>query len=150
MTSQTNGWQDADVDRLRVLAAAVMPASMKFDVPGADDAKIFDQVLLEAGHDRESIGEALNLLDSVAGGSFVAVSARERAVIIEAFRRTYPDHALRLAGAVFRAYYRDDRVMTALGMEPRPPFPKGFEVEQGDWSLLEPVRKGPLKYRQAP
>jgi hypothetical protein len=25
-------------------------------------------------------------------------------------------------------------------MEARPPFPQGFSVEQGDWSLLDPVR----------
>ena len=40
----------------------------------------------------------------------------------------------------FQCYYRDDRVMRSLGMEPRPPFPKGYEVAQGDWSLLEPVK----------
>ena len=37
-------------------------------------------------------------------------------------------------------YYRDDRVMVSLGLEARPPFPKGHVLEQGDWSLLDPVR----------
>jgi hypothetical protein len=36
----------------------------------------------------------------------------------------------------------------SLGMEPRAPFPKGFEVEQGDWSLLDPVRARPKLYRR--
>ena len=40
-------------------------------------------------------------------------------------------------------------VMRSLGMEPRPLFPKGFEVEQGDWSLLDPVRARPKLYRDA-
>jgi hypothetical protein len=31
-------------------------------------------------------------------------------------------------------------VLRSLGMEPRPPFPKGHVVEQGDWSLLDAVR----------
>ena len=48
-----------------------------------------------------------------------------------------------------QCYHRDDRVMRAFGMEPRPPFPKGFEVEQGDWSLLDPVRARPKLYRPA-
>ena len=30
-----------------------------------------------------------------------------------------------------------------------PPFSKGFEVEQGDWSLLDPVRARPKLYRDA-
>src|SRR6516162_1999713 len=42
-----------------------------------------------------------------------------------------------------------DRVMRSLGLEPRPPYPKGFEVEQGDWSLLDPVRARPKLYRDA-
>jgi hypothetical protein len=41
---------------------------------------------------------------------------------------------------VLQCYYRDDRVMRALGQEPRSPFPKGHVVEQGDWSLLDPVK----------
>ena len=39
------------------------------------------------------------------------------------------------------AYYRDDRVLLALGLEARAPFPKGHALEQGDWSLLDAVRK---------
>ena len=48
-----------------------------------------------------------------------------------------------------QCYYRDDRVMKAIGMERRPPFPLGFQVETGDLSLLEPVRARGKKYRDA-
>jgi hypothetical protein len=48
-----------------------------------------------------------------------------------------------------RCYYRDDRVMRAIGMEVRAPYPLGFKVEQGDLSLLEPVRLRGKKYRDA-
>jgi hypothetical protein len=48
---------------------------------------------------------------------------------------------------VLLCYYRDDRVMRSLGQEPRAPFPKGHVVEQGDWSLLDPVRARPRMYR---
>ena len=40
--------------------------------------------------------------------------------------------------------------MRSLGMEVRPPFPKGFQVEPGDWSLLDAVRSRPKIYRDAP
>jgi hypothetical protein len=39
--------------------------------------------------------------------------------------------------------------MRSLDMEVRPPFPQGFAVEQGNWSLLDPVRKRPKLYRDA-
>jgi hypothetical protein len=38
--------------------------------------------------------------------------------------------------------------MRSLGLEARPPYPKGFELEQGDWSLLDPVRAGPPLFRE--
>ncbi len=42
---------------------------------------------------------------------------------------------------ILGGYYRDDRVLLAIGHEARAPFPKGYEVEQGDWSLLDPVKR---------
>ena len=40
---------------------------------------------------------------------------------------------------VDRAYYQHDDVLKAIGLEARPPFPKGYEVEEGDILLLESV-----------
>ena len=40
--------------------------------------------------------------------------------------------------------------MRSLDMEPRPPFPLGYTLEEGDWSLLDPVRARPKFYRQVP
>ena len=50
---------------------------------------------------------------------------------------------------VMQCYYRDDRVMRAIGMEPRAPFPLGFELEQGDWEMLEPVQRRGKIWRDA-
>jgi len=38
----------------------------------------------------------------------------------------------------------------ALGLEARPPFPKGYVLEQGDWSLLDAVRKRAPFWRKVP
>ncbi|MFM7420573.1 MAG: hypothetical protein ACKO54_12905, partial [Alphaproteobacteria bacterium] len=48
---------------------------------------------------------------------------------------------LALSRVVAAAYYRDDRVMLAHGREPRPPFPKGHAIVQGDWTLLDVVEQ---------
>ena len=53
-----------------------------------------------------------------------------------------------LVRVVLLCYYRDDRVMRSLGQEARPPFPKGHVAEQGDWSLLDPVRARKPRYRR--
>jgi hypothetical protein len=52
-----------------------------------------------------------------------------------------------LGRAVLQCYYRDDRVLRALGVEPRPPYPRGRVLEQGDWSLLDAVRSRPRMWR---
>jgi hypothetical protein len=66
-----------------------------------------------------------------------------------AFRERGGAAAATLSRVVLQCYYRDDRVVRSLGLEPRPPFPKGHTLEQGDWSLLDPVRKRPKMWRDA-
>jgi hypothetical protein len=58
--------------------------------------------------------------------------------------------AATLVRVVLQCYYRDDRVLRSLGLELRAPFPKGYTLEQGDWSLLDPVRARPAKLKRAP
>lgn len=62
-------------------------------------------------------------------------------------RLPHPVAAGKFGNIVAQCYYRDDRVMTSLGMELRAPHPKGYEVATGDWSLLEPVRRRQSFYR---
>ncbi len=72
---------------------------------------------------------------------------RRRAEVARRFRETGGAPLAALVRVVLLCYYRDDRVMQSLGQEPRSPFPKGHVVEQGDWSLLDPVRARPPMYR---
>jgi hypothetical protein len=48
---------------------------------------------------------------------------------------------------VYGGYYQHDRVVSALGLEPRAPHPKGHEMAGDDWSLLDPVRRRPMTPR---
>jgi choline dehydrogenase-like flavoprotein len=54
-----------------------------------------------------------------------------------------------LTRVVLQCYYRDDRVVRSLRLEPRPPYPKGHVLEDGDWSLLDPVRARSPLWRRA-
>jgi hypothetical protein len=56
--------------------------------------------------------------------------------------------AAALIRVVLQCYYRDDRVLYWLGLELRPPFPEGYVLEQGDWSLLDPVKARPSMWRR--
>ena len=130
---------DAEIADFRCLAAMIIPPSTKYDVPGADDATIFADIVKSIGRDADQVRSALARLRALAGGSFAALEAARRQEVAVRLRAEGGAVAV-LARIVLLCYYRDDRVMRSLGLEPRPPFPKGHEIEQGDWSLLDPVR----------
>jgi hypothetical protein len=135
---------------LRCLAGMIVPPSTKYDVPGADDETIFADILGSLGRDADRVRAALARLHALAGGSFAAQAAARRSELAETLRAEGGADVTALTRTVLLCYYRDDRVMQSLGLEPRPPFPKGHELEQGDWSLLDPVRARKPFWRQVP
>ena len=132
---------------MRTLAGMIIPPSTAYDVPGADDEKIFNDILRSLERDRDDVRRALSHLAAIAGCAFVDLEAERRQRVAAAFREVGGAPLAALVRVVLLCYYRDDRVMRSLGQEPRAPFPKGHVVEQGDWSLLDPVRARPPMYR---
>src|SRR6185437_242358 len=128
-----------EIAELRCLAGMIVPASARHGVPGADDEVIFADILGSLGRDGERVRSAVARLRMLAGGSFVALDETRRATVAGALRAEGGEAVGALTRLVLLCYYRDERVVRSLGMEARPPFPKGYEVEQGDWSLLEKV-----------
>ena len=130
----------AELQDFRRLAGFMVPASGEYGVPGADDAAIFADIVHSLGRDRNAVRQALAMLGEIAGGDFTALDpAKAEAAAMTLLGRHGPVITA-LGRAVLQCYYRDDRVFHALGREPRAPYPKGHEVEQGDWSLLDAVR----------
>ena len=142
-----------DDERLAVtaLAAMVIPASEEYGVPGADDPAIVDNILVDASRYPEQLKDALAALNALAqeeaGLPYASVSDDKRKEITSAFRKSHVGHAKLFANLTVQGYYRDDRVMRSIGLEARPPHPQGYEVEQGDWSLVNPVKKKAPFYR---
>ncbi|HTO34341.1 MAG TPA: hypothetical protein VL202_24695 [Pararhizobium sp.] len=134
-----NEFDDAGGTLLAVVGHMI-PASAEFGLPGADDPAIFREILRSTGRDRAFLEEALGMIDAMAGGSLGSLPRDRQVTLLADFRAAEPERAAILEAVATRCYYRDDRVMTAIGIEVRAPFPIGYEVEEGDWSLLEPVR----------
>jgi hypothetical protein len=132
---------------LQALAGTIIPSSATYGVPGADDEKIFGDIVRSLERDHNDICRALAQLATLAGGAFADLEPARRLEVAATFREAGGAPLAALVRVVLFCYYRDDRVMRSLGQEPRPPFPKGHVVEQGDWSLLDPVRARPPMYR---
>ena len=137
---------------LRTLIGSIIPASEEYDTPGAADPLIFKDVLITSGSYPDMFEAGLEDIDrqamrSHSGIGFAALSDPDRRVMAEQLSRTLNPFLRTLVSITTQCYYRDDRVMQALGMDPRPPFPEGFTIEDGDWTLLEPVRRRGKLYR---
>jgi hypothetical protein len=139
----------AQLDDLRAIAGMIIPASTEFDVPGADDPAIQADILATLGRDAGLVPEALDETARLARAPLAGLDpARREAVVLE-LRTKGGDAVATLTRVVLQCYYRDDRVLCSLGLEPRPPYPKGHVLAEGDWSLLDPVRVRPPLWRRA-
>jgi hypothetical protein len=139
---------DAEIRDLRALAGLMIPASTTYGVPGADDELIFADIVKSLERDTADAQTALRQLAALSGGAFADLSPERRAEVAARFKQEGGAPLFALNRVVLLCYYRDDRVMRSLGQEPRSPFPKGHVVDQGDWSLLDPVRRRPPMWRR--
>jgi hypothetical protein len=138
----------AQRDDLRAVAAMIVPESAEYRVPGADDTRIQADILATLGRDTKYVAAALDHLARLAGAPLAKLDPERREAVAKEFRANGGTPAATLVRVVLQCYYRDDRVLRSLGIELRPPFPRGHVLEQGDWSLLEPVKARPPMLRR--
>ena len=140
-------------DEKRTLASVLdelIPPSDDGRFPGAGQlglASYVDQVLRTTPDLRSMITQGLSDLDNLArnrnASDFTALAREDKVRLLneQAFVLPLTFHA-------YAGYYQNARVLEALGLEARPPHPKGYEMEPNDLTLLDPVRRRPKQYRQ--
>jgi len=124
--NQSSSLSAAERAILATAAGLMIPADPTLGMPAASDPVILADIERSIGRDLPLVREALAGFDA--------------ALEIDAWMAAGGLPTRALGRVVLAAYYRDDRVLRALGHEARPPFPKGYVVEQGDWSLVDAVR----------
>jgi hypothetical protein len=132
---------------LRRLVGLMVPADATYGVPGADDETIFADIILSLGRDAAAVRAAIAMLQEIAGADFCSLDAETAEAAATVLLSRKDPVVTALGRAVLQCYYRDDRVLRSLGVEPVAPFPKGRLLEQGDWSLLDAVRGRPQMWR---
>jgi hypothetical protein len=138
----------AQRDDLRIISGMMIPESDEYKVPGADDAAIQGDILATLGRDTKMVATALDEIAKLAGRPLAALDEAKREAVVTEFRASGGLPAATLARVILQCYYRDERVLRSLGLEARAPFPKGHALEQGDWSLLDPVKARPPMWRR--
>ena len=142
-------------DQRRVLAIVldlIIPASADGQRPSAADVDVLGYIRETESHTLGGLRAELDQLVAYAlesqGETFASLDPATRKAVVDAIREREPHFLRTLAVQTVTCYYRDDRVLEAIGVGARPPFPQGYEVPSGDLSLLEPVRRRGQVYRE--
>lgn len=127
---------------LQRLMGIMIPADPDMALPSGADPLIIEDAMGSLGRDA---GAIRTILAELRRNGFLDLPiAQAEYMAMDLLRETRAE-VLALSRLVAAAYYRDDRVMLAHGREPRPPFPKGHTIVQGDWALLDVVKqKNPI------
>jgi len=143
ITAAEPGPAPAQLETLRVLLDMIVPPSGDGRMPGAAEVAVLVSRIADAGSVLAGLRELIDTLDRAAldqyGVTFAAADQAKRVSLLEEMRTREPVLLDLLALETVTCYYQQDRVMEGLGLEARPPYPKGYQIEQGDLSLLSPV-----------
>ncbi len=144
---------DRELSEDRTLVAVldeIIPPSDDGQFPGAGQIGLaghVEEALQDAPELRVMIMQGLSDLDTQARSrkatDFAALPRADKIQLLNEWGFVLP-----LTLHTFTAYYQHPRVLAALGLEPRPPHPKGYEMQPNDLSLLDAVRRRPKLYRE--
>lgn len=137
---------------LEAVLDEIIPPSPDKKFPGAGSLGLTEEIETKVGTRWTGIARGLAKLDELSrshgGESFAELADEERQPILRELAMTQPTLLPSLIAPTYSGYYRAAQVLEALGRDPRPPYPEGYELEEGDFSLLDPVRARPKLYRE--
>jgi hypothetical protein len=133
----------------------IIPPRSDGKLPGAGElglARYIAQAVQTTPDRGRAIAQGLAALDGLAGSrggrGFAALSSQDKLEVLNEIATTEPAFLPGLIFHTYAGYYQNGRVMEALGLDPRPPHPEGYEMEPSDLTLLEAVRRRPRMYRK--
>ena len=128
----------------------IIPPSNDGRLPGAGQlglADYVDEALQKTPELRVMIVQGLSDLDNLARGrnapGFAALSREDKLQLLNEWGFVLP-----LTLHAYTGYYQHPQVVEALGLEARPPHPKGYHMEPNDLTLLDAVRRRRKLYRE--
>jgi hypothetical protein len=136
---------------LTALLDALIPRSRDGRLPGAGELGLA-AVLAEQEPDlRPLVERGLAELDARAADrgaqDFASLPVETRCELLSGLSAGAAALVPALLFHTYTRYYQERRVVLALGLEHRPPYPEGFPMEPTDASLFENVRRRGRLYR---
>jgi hypothetical protein len=127
---------------LDMILDTLIPASPDGAMPAAGSLGLADVVRAETAGARDIVSAGLAEAEE---RGFADRDLDGRIAVLREIESSHPAFVPTLLVPTCIAYYQHPDVLVGLGMEPRPPHPKGYELESGNLDALERVRgRGPL------
>lgn len=149
----SNALSGEHLDLLEGVLDAIIPPGEGGGLPGAGELGLGQTLSREAPELAPLLVEVLDALQQEMADrsieNFAGLAAHEKRSLIDEIGERQPAFLPAMLFQVYTRYYREPRVLSALGLEGRPPYPLGYELEVGDLGLLDPVRERPSLYRRA-
>jgi len=144
-------------EQARALAAVldeIIPPGGRPELPGAGELGVVayvESALRQMPMLEPVIVQGLGALQDASrrlkSVGFAALSKPDRLEVLRELESVDAAFLPTVTFLAFAGYYHDGRVVEALGLEPRPPHPAGYEMPPNDFSLLDPVRRRKKLYR---
>ena len=122
-----------------------IPEDSTREKPSAANVGVYEYISARNPESFEAIGQQLDELNELASSAHsMQYTELTRDLQDQTLNRLHEQDSrflLTLALQAVECYYLDSRVMTAIGLPQRAPYPEGFTVQRGDLTLLDPVRE---------
>ena len=133
-------------DLLNLILDTLIPASEDGRMPSAGSLGLADTIWEQTVDVREGVEAGLHAVQTA---GFEELDLEGRVDLLRQMGSTHPAFVESLYVPTCTAYYQHPKVMLALGLEGRPPYPKGYDLEPGNLDGLEKVRARGKLYREA-
>lgn len=133
-------------DLLNLILDTLIPPSADGQMPGAGSLDITDSVRAQAAAAGDVLESGLAAAESK---GFAKLDEAARVVALREIETAEPAFIPTLFIPTCLAYYKHPKVLIGLGLDPRPPFPRGYTLEPGNLDGLERVRARGKIYRDA-
>lgn len=133
------------IDLLGLILDSLIPPSADGRMPGAGTLGLAEKVRSQTA--ASELAVTAGLMAAEAGG-FAELDGPARASLLRRIEADQPAFIASVYPATCIAYYEHPEVQRALGLDPRPPYPKGYPLETGSLEGLDRVRERGKLYRE--
>ena len=152
MTSDRLFFSESQIELVTEILNRIIPPNDKMPGAGAIAVDYLDQAVGGSVRLRQIFSRGLAHIEVRAyaayADDFTALSEKERDAVLRRVETDDPEYFETLVRQTYNGYYTNPSIIELLGLEARPPQPRGHLLEQGNLSLLENVRKRGIAYRE--